>query len=196
MNPEFLVMIDNSDFHKYLNQAKNYFEFGSGRSTYQAFLRYNIENIYSVESDKVWYQNLFKLMKDNERVHLNYVEMDTPPNDFGNPGKNSTPEQWKNYSDQILLLDKEKANKIDFIMIDGRFRVACCLKAFDVINDDCVIAFDDFLNRKHYHIVLDYYDMIGKSRITESQNMVFLKKKKECKGVPKEVIEKYELIKG
>jgi hypothetical protein len=37
--------------------------------------------------------------------------------------------------------------------------------------DDCVIAFDDFLNRPYYHIVLDYYDIIEK---TKDNSMVIL----------------------
>jgi hypothetical protein len=44
--------------------------------------------------------------------------------------------------------------------------------------------------RPAYHIVLTYYDIIEK---TEDNRMVILKKKKNV-NIPKEVIEKYELI--
>lgn len=58
--------------------------------------------------------------------------------------------------------------------------------------DNCVIAFDDFLNRTHYHVVLDYYDIIEK---TQDNRMVILKKKHNINCVPNELITKYELIK-
>ncbi len=75
-------------------------------------------------------------------------------------------------------------------MIDGRFRVACCLKCFDKINQDCLIIFDDFLNRPQYHIVLDYYEIIEK---TIDNTMVVLQKKNHIKNIPDELIQKYEL---
>ena len=105
-------------------------------------------------------------------------------NDWGNPGPNSSLSDWKNYSDQIL---NTKENH-DLIMIDGRFRVACCLKCFDKIGESEFIIFDDFLNRKHYHIILDYYEIVEK---TQADRMVILKKKK-CNSPSKEIIENYE----
>ena len=48
--------LGNHDINMYyniLNNAKIYFEFGSGGSTYQAFIRDNIEKIYTVENKKI-----------------------------------------------------------------------------------------------------------------------------------------------
>lgn len=87
-------------------------------------------------------------------------------------------------------LDIEKQQEIDMVFIDGRFRAACCLKCFDIIKDECVILFDDFLFRKHYHIVLDYFDVIEQ---TNANSMVVLKKKNNI-SIPEDVIKKYELI--
>lgn len=47
-------------FMKYLNKCTNYFEFGSGGSTYVASELDNIKNIYSVESDQNWINKLNK----------------------------------------------------------------------------------------------------------------------------------------
>ena len=116
--------------------------------------------------------------------------MDTQPKTWGRPGKNATDIQKKNYSNHILHLSKEEQDSINLILIDGRFRVACCLKCHDIMNDNCLIAFDDFLNRPYYHIVLDYFDIVEK---TQDNRMVILKKKMNT-NVPKELIEKYELI--
>ena len=95
----------------------------------------------------------------------------------------------KNYSNQITKLSKKEQESIDLVFIDGRFRVACCLKCYDIIKDDCLIAFDDFLTRPDYDIVLEYFDIIEK---TEDERMVILKKKRNV-TISKELIEKYEL---
>tara|TARA_B110000211_G_scaffold18825_1_gene19581 strand:+ start:5057 stop:5413 length:357 start_codon:yes stop_codon:yes gene_type:complete len=118
--------------------------------------------------------------------------MNTLPNNWGNPGKNATNIQKINYSNHMRKLSKEEQDSIDLVFIDGRFRVACCLKCYDIIKDTCLIAFDDFLNRTQYHIVLEYFDIIEK---TKDNIMVILKKKRNV-TIPKELINKYELIHG
>ena len=180
---------DEIMFYKYLDKANVYFEFGSGGSTYQASIRNNIKSIYSVESDIEWYNKIKNMIPT---CNIIYNEMNCKQNTWGTPGVNSTKEQWINYSNQIVKLDKSISNTIDFILIDGRFRVACCLKCYNVINDDCLIAFDDFLSRPKYKIILDYYDIINK---TSDDNMVILKKKKHL-FISDKLIKIYELIKS
>lgn len=190
----FVKKNDKLMFYKYLDKSTVYFEYGSGGSTYQASIRNNIIKIFSVESDLEWHNKLKKMIENKSHINFIYNEMNTKPNTWGHPGVNSTKEQWINYSDQITLLDKKTQNEIDLIMIDGRFRVACCLKSFNVINDNCLIVFDDFLNRPHYHIVLEYFDIIDK---TVDNMMAILKKKNSIKDIqiPDEIIKKYEIIK-
>ena len=65
------------------------------------------------------------------------------------------------------------------------------LKCFNIIDNDCLIAFDDFLTRPYYHIILNYYEIIDK---TDDNCMVILKKKNDIHNIPNELIEKYELI--
>lgn len=184
-----LATNDKQLFYKYLDKATNYFEFGSGGSTYQAALRANIASIHSVESDFAWYTRMVSLLREKPHVRLVYNEMDTKANTWGNPGPASTKEQKMRYSEQIRMLD---TSGLDLILIDGRFRVVCCLKCFDVISDDCLIAFDDFLDRPAYHVVLAYYDIIER---TGDNRMVILKKKAGM-VVPNELILKYELVSG
>ena len=178
---------DKLMFYKYLKNAQNYFEFGSGGSTYQAALQDNISKIYSVESDSYWHNQIKTTLNNHTKIEFLYVEMNTLPNSWGHPGPTSTLEQWKNYSDQILF----KADQnIDLILIDGRFRVCCCLKSLLVINDECLIVFDDFLNRDYYHVVLEFVDIVDKTR---DNSMVVLKKTSNC-DLEKisDLIEKYE----
>ena len=189
MEPQ-LSKNDKKLFYKYLDNVNVnvYFEYGSGGSTYQASIRKNIKTIYSVESDITWQKKLKQIIANFDISYI-YNEMDTQPNTWGNPGKNATNIQKINYSNQIIKLSKEEQCSIDLVFIDGRFRVACCLKCYDMIKDNCLIAFDDFLNRPQYHIVLEYFDIIEK---TKDNRMVILKKKKNI-NIPKELIEKYEL---
>lgn len=182
---------DKKIFYKYLDNTNVYFEYGSGGSTYQASIRKNIKTIYSVESDNTWLKKLNQKIK-NPNINYLYNEMDTKPNTWGKAGKNATNIQKINYSNQITKLSKEQQDSIDLVLIDGRFRVACCLKCYDIIKDNCLIIFDDFLNRPKYHIVLEYFDIIEK---TQDNRMVILKKKKNV-NIPKELIEKYELNQG
>ena len=63
------------------------------------------------------------------------------------------------------------------------------LKCHEVINNNTLIAFDDFKPRLNmYGEVLNYFDIINK---TNDNNMVILKKKNNV--VSKEIINKYEL---
>lgn len=183
---------DKNLFYKYLDKATVYFEYGSGGSTYQASIRDNIKKIYSVESDKEWHNKIKENIGDLSKINFLYNEMDTRTNTWGYPGPNSTKEQWINYSNQLLKLSSIQQKEIDLVMIDGRFRVACCLKCFNVVDDNCIIIFDDFLNRKQYHSVLQFYDIIEK---TNDNQMVILKKKKDILSIPIELIQKYELEK-
>jgi hypothetical protein len=179
---------DMKMFYNYLDKTTVYFEYGSGGSTYQASIRSNIQKIYSVESDIQWQDKLKRTINHKNMVYI-YNEMDTQANNWGHPGKNSTNLQKINYSNHIKTLNEEEQNSINLVFIDGRFRVACCLKCFDIINSDCLIAFDDFLNRKHYHIVLKYFDIVEQTR---DNRMVILKKKTDV-SVPQELITQYEL---
>jgi hypothetical protein len=165
---------DKIMFYKYLDKSNIYFEYGSGGSTYQASIRDNIKLIYSVESDLNWYNKLNQLLVDKNKVNLIYNDMCAEPNNWGRPGKNSTSDQLKNYSNQFLFLPKYVQKKINLILIDGRFRVACCMKLINLISNNCFIAFDDFLNRPQYHIILDYFNIIEQ---TQDNQMVILKKK-------------------
>ena len=186
MNPHFLKN-DLIMFYKHLNNATNYFEFGSGGSTYQSSIKDNIKKIYSVESDPIWVKKVRdETILNKHKIEYIFCEMKTLPHTWGRPGVGSTLNDWKNYSNSIL--NKEN---IDFLLIDGRFRVACCLKSFECLRNSSKICFDDFLNRKNYHVVLDYFEIIEH---TSDNCMVILQKKSNVLKPSKELIEQYEKI--
>jgi hypothetical protein len=185
----FMKPNDLKLFYKYLANAKTYFEYGSGGSTFQASLL-DLRKIISVESDVDWHIQLLTQIKRKDHIEFKLVDLKSRPNTWGRPGPDSTQEDWKRYSEVIRTLDPEIQKALDLVLIDGRFRVACCLKCFDVLSTDCRIVFDDFLVRPYYHVVLDFFEIVDQ---TEDHCLVVLRKK-TCSPPSKTLIEKYELV--
>lgn len=184
MEPHILPY-DKQMFYKYLDKAKKYFEFGSGGSTYQASIRQNIEKIYSVESMLEWISKLKEIIPSNNKLEIQYIDLKNDGKMWGYPGLLATNEDKKKYSDAII-----GHNDIDLVLIDGRFRVACALKTFITVNDDCLVIIDDFINRPEYHILKNYFIII---ETTINNSMVVLKKKKNIKLPSQTLIQYYEL---
>jgi hypothetical protein len=175
--------LDKLLFYKYLDKSNHYMEFGSGGSTYQASIRLNIKSISTVESDLEWIQ-LLQSKITHSCIQYNYIDIEASPMKLGYPGKNCSIEAMKKYSDVKV------PSETDLVLIDGRFRVACCLKLIGQINDDCIVIFDDFLNRPKYHIILDYFSILEQ---TDDNSLVVLQRKKGT--IPSlELIKKYECI--
>ena len=252
-------------FKKYLLQSSNYFEFGSGGSTYQAYKSKNIKQIYSVESSNKWiYQILDNLKTRDFQVNTNSytanrlyffdIEFNTKMGHLGLPlgakgektnflissentkinsininedneltgfikkiqtaspynhlieYRNENDElvelwvhpklikltnqdiinKFNQYSDSILKLHKNVNISLDLVLIDGRFRVMCALKTFNLIDDNCIVLIDDFRNRKSYHVLLDFYQIVE-----YGERMVALKKKNNT-IIPQHIFQKYE----
>ena len=129
-------------------------------------------------------------IKNNSKIKHLYVDLQSKPNDWGNPGEGASEEDLITYSSQFQMLTPNEKQEIDFILIDGRFRVACCLKCFDGMNSNCLIAFDDFLNRPQYHVVLDFSMLSIILEITEWLYYV-----KNVDPPNQDLIKKYEKIK-
>lgn len=147
-------------FQKYLKKSTNYFEFGSGGSTKLA-ARNNIE-VYGVESDKEWINTLKKDI--GELCKVEYVDIG-PTKEWGYPLDNTCRHLFPHYSESILSHQKY----FDFILVDGRFRVACTLNSikntllYKKDNDNDVYLFiHDFWDRKIYESVLTFLDTVEK----------------------------------
>lgn len=48
-----------------------------------------------------------------------------------------------------------------FVLVDGRFRVACALAALTRLAPEGVVAIHDFWGREHYRPLLEFADLIG-----------------------------------
>ncbi|WP_168709721.1 tetratricopeptide repeat protein [Brenneria roseae] len=143
-------------FERYLKQAKSYFEFGSGGSTKLAAK--NDVEIFGVESDKQWVETLKK--EGGPLCKVEYVDIG-PTQAWGYPVNNTYREKYPDYSEAILQYD----SAFDFILVDGRFRIACTLNAIKHTLEkqkniaDTLIFIHDFWNRPNYHAVLMFLDI-------------------------------------
>jgi hypothetical protein len=102
----------------------------------------------SVEHEKDWSINIEKL-NQNRNVQIGHV----PPNLF--PW--SDPHRDGAYSDLKDYIEfPTQFGKFDFILVDGRARVDCVVKASELIEEDGIVILHD-ANRKHYHSVFHLF---------------------------------------
>ena len=160
----------NSAFLKLLKNSKFYFEYGAGSSTFEA-KRMRIRFI-SIESDK----EIFKLIKNQLKSNnIKYYSL----------GPTST------YSYPIFLLNKKindyinsvnehlsRNTQLKMILIDGRFRVACCLNLLNfkeiIIKKKIVILLDDFIKRPHYKVLNNFFriKLVGRMALLTPKKMI------------------------
>lgn len=145
-------------FDKYIKRSKYYLEFGSGGSTLRALQRSKAK-IYSVESSLDWidYLNRYLIvyLLKNKRLLLYHADIGNTQ-DWGFPASDDSKNLFPNYSNGIFGC--LNSDRIDTILIDGRFRVACVLNVILNLSsvDEPAILIHDFWNRENYHILLKY----------------------------------------
>ena len=143
-----LVLFDgvNKDFIYYAKNAKIYGEYGVGLSTRFAAKDLNLKTI-SVDSSEEWINKVKVNLNINKNtlIHVNVGELGA----WGRPLDYSKRENFNRYLEALWELDA----KPDFVLIDGRFRVACFLTILLHANEDTIIVFDDYVSRPNYHIV-------------------------------------------
>jgi hypothetical protein len=166
----------------YFMRTKNiYFEFGSGGSTNLASY-YKLNKIYSVESDIRWHNKI----KNLNLIGIIFITIDlkAKENKFGTPGPGTTVIDWEKY----IQAYKQEYNA-DIILIDGRFRVACCLDIFSKIKSNTLVLVHDYVNRKYYHIIEKYY-----IKIKSWGTLAAFFKNPNISYIPTEVYNKYKYI--
>lgn len=147
-------------FHRYLNNASNYLEFGSGLSTIYASQLDNLKTVTTVESSIDYVQN--NLLTDENikkavregKLNFNVVSIGETK-EWGYPIDTSCKHLWPNYSLSVFNSGKE----YDLVLIDGRFRVACALASLITTPDTTLLCVHDFWNRPVYHIILKYLNI-------------------------------------
>ena len=159
----------NLFFLERLKKSNYYFEYGSGSSTLIAdqFKK----KFLSIELDKLYYDLLKK--KIDKKRGIKFINIG-PVGEFSYP-LFKFKERIKRY---VECIDEEFEKKIypDLILVDGRFRVACCLNLlkFEKINKGlCTIIIYDYTKRKEYHILNRFFFIkkIGRLALLRSKNI-------------------------
>lgn len=130
--------------HKAVSSA-SYAEFGSGQST--VFMAgYSRATIRSIETDRAWVERVEKSCPRS--VELVHVDLG-PTGPWGRPSGYTHSARFDDYFSAAFA----GGYSPDFILIDGRFRVACFLKSLLLAQPGTTIAFDDNVDRTPYRIV-------------------------------------------
>ena len=146
------------------SSAQVILEYGSGGSTFLA-LELNVSSkIYACETDKEWLSGLCAEIEKrgfSERFTPIFCDVG-PTRVWGNPcfDERGTDLQrmnlFMNYSIRPWRVLRQNEESPTIILIDGRFRVACFLTALSFIKANCLVLFDDYTDRFHYHCVEEF----------------------------------------
>ena len=129
------------------------------------------------------------IKKYNKNKRLNFIHVNIgKTKDWGKPLNDKKSDLLPNYSG--VLDDTIINSKIDTILVDGRFRVACILNAILNCNKDVIILVHDFWSREHYHIVLNYLDTVSK---VDNLGVFKIKKNVDIEDIEK-LYDKYKYI--
>lgn len=151
-------------FKQELAKATRYLEFGSGGTTILAD-RAGIPTI-SVESDRFYARAVAsRLSGDNVRQVVVDLGVTGP---WGAPLYNNPDKGWR-YTTAPFW--GQTCHSPDFILVDGRYRVACALTAAMLAherNAPATLMFDDYAPRPWYHVVekwLGKPEMAGRTAV-------------------------------
>ena len=135
-------------------------EFGAGGST-RLFVEHGLDKVYSVESDMNWIRHMLRnpLVRNAfEGGKICFVHSDIgPTGDFGHPTAKEPQACWLDYSRGIW---PHITDHVPFVLIDGRFRVACTLQGVLRLPESTRYFIHDFNNRAYYHILLEFLDVL------------------------------------
>lgn len=134
----------------YLHTSYKMFEWGCGGSTLY-FSEY-VRLYRSIEHNLQWFQKIKPQIKENtELYHIN----------------NSN--DYKDYINAISLYE----DSYDVILVDGRHRVSCSIKAKEFLKKDGILLVHDFFKREYYFPIMKYYTLIDSITDTQQTLAVF-----------------------
>lgn len=186
-----LPHLDSSEsvgwFLNRLADAKRYLEFGAGGSTYQA-ARLGVDFIV-VETDPYFLDSVRAKVQTAGLGHSGQVFRHanigkTGP--WGRPVGKLTEARRGLFRRASDPPDECYDGLLpDLVMIDGRFRVACAFKVFNMLYGETgwTVIIDDYTDRPQYHCIEEYaqVELVGRLAVAHS-----------AQRVPESVIARYE----
>jgi len=152
------------------SESKVIIEYGSGGSTLLA-AKLN-KFVIAVESSSEWLIELIGAYKESD-LPGNIIPLWANIGKTGNWGYPIDQTEWQKWSNYSIIPWKycsEHGIIPDVVLIDGRFRVACFISTCIFIKKRTLILFDDFVNRKKYHSVME---IAAPKQIIEDRMAVF-----------------------
>jgi hypothetical protein len=139
---------------KALRDANCYLEFGAGGSTLLA-IRLGVAEVISVESDADFLRTVVHAAdRLNAQTRLHAVHVDIGRTGaWGRPVNKKRVAHWPRYPQAGFVRAAELGLEPDFVLIDGRFRVACFLATLICARPDTAVLFDDYATRDKYQVV-------------------------------------------
>jgi hypothetical protein len=131
-------------------------EYGAGGSTLIAAEMLG-KHVFAVESDQDWINVMrgwFAANPPLSPVVLHHGNIG-PTKDWGRPAESSNWRKFLNYP--LTIWDHDDFHHPDLVLIDGRFRVGCFLATLLRITRPVTVLFDDYVHRKAYAVVEDYF---------------------------------------
>lgn len=144
----------------YLKPEMQIFEFGSGGST--LFFSERVAHVVSAEHDEGFYQFMLKLFQHKGIANCTY-RLSTPQpmssETIPSYGCTSFTSEWPalrtmSFEAYVKMIDDFSDNSFDLVMIDGRARPSCALRALPKIKDGGWLLVDN-MERPHYTIIRD-----------------------------------------
>lgn len=133
----------------FLHCTKDYLEFGVGGSTIEA-LKHTKGLVHGVDCSVEWIDRVQQSgAKSADRLRLFHADIG-PTKKWGMPLATES-EMFRNYS--VAIWDQVDVDRINFVLVDGRFRVSCFCEAAARARPHTFIAIHDYSLRGHYHAV-------------------------------------------
>jgi hypothetical protein len=159
----------NDCFEKILKKSNFYFEFGSGNSTILAE-KIN-KDFISVELDKTFFDKISLILKNKKKIK--YIDIG-PVGEFSYPLIKDKSKIIKYVKSINKYFNKKKFPSL--ILVDGRFRVACCINIFFLIKKykhNPIIVLDDYKKRNEYKILDKIFNikLIGRMAFLKVKNI-------------------------
>lgn len=139
----------------YVSNASSYFEYGCGGSTVLVNSYPNIKRIVSVDSCLEWIEKTKQQTYNAPKVNFYYIDINGNCMGWGAPIDNSKKSDWIKYPNIILKQEED----FNLILVDGRFRIACCAAAAIKMSKNSFLLLHDC--ERYKNIPLKKIDQVG-----------------------------------
>ena len=166
-----LPSMDEAGFNYFksaISQSKCYLEYGSGGSTVYAATVANVETIISIESDKIWNEDVkSSIINSNSNLFIEHCDIGAT-GEWGTPLNRDSIHNFHCYAFRPWDIAKNNSLIPDMVLIDGRFRVCAFLVSLLCARVGTLIFFDDYFDRPYYFLAEEFctlHERHGRSAI-------------------------------